>query len=166
CIRCGACLNVCPVYREIGGHAYGSPYSGPIGAVIMPLLADEIADAKELPHASTLCGACRAACPVQIDLPRLLLDLRGDLADKGVPPLAERFGIEGFVRTMSNRRLYEVAGKAASLGSNALARLQGGAISTLPPPFDGWTQSRDFPPFAARSFRELWRERQVSRLAG
>ncbi len=84
CIRCGACLNVCPVYREIGGHAYGSTYSGPIGAVISPLLPLRMSPTpQKLPHASSLCGACREACPVKIDLPRLLLDLRGDQVEDG-----------------------------------------------------------------------------------
>ena len=83
CVRCGACLNVCPVYREIGGHAYGSTYSGPIGAVISGLLHNSVTDVKKLPYASTLCGACRDACPVKIDLPRLLLDLRSDVVEEG-----------------------------------------------------------------------------------
>lgn len=160
CIRCGACLNVCPVYREIGGHSYGSTYSGPIGAVITPLLSAEIALNKELPHASTLCGACRDACPVKIDLPRLLLDLRRDLVQGGDAPFIERAALQGFVQTVKSRRRYEQAGKLASLGSNVLASMSGGNITFMPPPLSGWTQSRDFPPFARESFREQWRKRR------
>ena len=93
CIRCGACLNACPVYREAGGHAYGSPYSGPIGAVITPLLFG-LEKYPALPHASSLCGACKDVCPVRIDLPRMLLELRAEEAELGllapVDSLAEK----------------------------------------------------------------------------
>ncbi len=163
CLRCGACLNVCPVYREIGGHAYGSTYSGPIGAVISPLLYNEVVDVDKLPHASTLCGACREACPVKIDLPRLLLDLRAEQAADGETPRFERAAIQTFVRSMSSRRSYENAGRLASMGSNVLAALSGGSIKFMPPPFAAWTQSRDFPAFAKRSFREQWAARQAQR---
>jgi L-lactate dehydrogenase complex protein LldF len=163
CIRCGACLNVCPVYQEIGGHAYGSTYSGPIGAVITPLLAPELAKAKELPHATTLCGACRDACPVKIDLPRLLVDLRADLVREDANPQFEEWAIKGFIKTAENRERYELAGKLASIGSNLMAGLTGGNIKFMPPPLNGWTQHRDFPPFAKKSFREWWKERQQLR---
>ncbi len=163
CIRCGACLNVCPVYREVGGHAYGSTYSGPIGAVISPLLPLHVTNANKLPHASTLCGACREACPVKIDLPRLLLDLRGDQVEGSEDPFFDRVAMRGFVQTMKSRSRYENAGKLASIGSNLLAGMSGGNIKLMPPPFSGWTASRDFPPFAAKSFRELWRERKGRR---
>jgi L-lactate dehydrogenase complex protein LldF len=163
CIRCGACLNICPVYQEIGGHSYGSTYSGPIGAVITPLLAPELAHAKELPHATTLCGACRIVCPVKIDLPRLLVDLRADLVKEKANPKPEQWAIQGFVKAMQSRDLYEKGGKVASLGSNALASLSGGNIKFMPPPLHGWTQHRDFPPFAKKSFREWWTERQELR---
>lgn len=160
CIRCGACLNVCPVYREIGGHAYGSTYSGPIGAVISPLLNNDVTDAEKLPHASTLCGACRDACPVKIDLPRLLLDLRHETVAEGDDPRFERAAIKGFTKSMSSRRLYEQSGKLAGLGSNVLAGLSGGNIQFMPPPLSAWTESRSFPPFAKKSFRDQWRERR------
>jgi len=163
CIRCGACLNVCPVYREIGGHAYGSTYSGPIGAVISPLLHAEVTNAEKLPHASTLCGACREACPVKIDLPRLLLDLRADQVRDGEGALFDKAAMFGFVQTMQSRARYEGAGKIASLGSNLLENLSGGNIKFMPPPLSGWTQSRDFPAFAKRSFREMWQERTSRR---
>lgn len=163
CIRCGACLNVCPVYREVGGHAYGSTYSGPIGAVISPLLPAHVTDADKLPHASSLCGACRDACPVKIDLPRLLLDLRADINEAGHAPAFEGAAIRGFVRTMSSRQSYETAGKMASLATGVMATLSGGNIKFAPPPLSGWTQSRNLPPFAPRSFRQQWAERQRHR---
>jgi L-lactate dehydrogenase complex protein LldF len=159
CIRCGACLNVCPVYREIGGHAYGSTYSGPIGAVISPLLPAHVTNPEKLPHASSLCGACRDACPVKIDLPRLLLDLRADQVEDDEAPWVDRQAMQGFLFAMRNRRRYEQAGKLASLGSNMLAGLSGGSIKSLPPPLSAWSQSRNFPPFAKKSFREQWAER-------
>lgn len=90
CLRCGACLNVCPVYREAGGHAYGSPYSGPIGAVVSPLLFG-LDEYPGLPQASTLCGACLDVCPVRIDLPRMLLELRADSVKQGLVPRHERW---------------------------------------------------------------------------
>lgn len=165
CIRCGACLNVCPVYREIGGHAYGSTYSGPIGAVISPLLQLEVTGDEKLPHASSLCGACRDACPVKIDLPRLLVDLRADQVDEGEAAWFDKSAMQGFVQTMKSRARYEAAGKLASFGSNLFASLSGGTIKLMPPPLSAWTDSRDFPPFARRSFRELWKERQGRRKA-
>ncbi|MBX3053469.1 MAG: iron-sulfur cluster-binding protein [Caldilineaceae bacterium] len=163
CIRCGACLNICPVYQEIGGHAYGSTYNGPIGAVISPALAPEIARFKELPHATTLCGACRDVCPVKIDLPRLLVDLRADLVEAKANPRLEQLAIQGYVKAMSSRETYERGGKLASLSTNLLAGLTGGEIKWMPPPLSGWTDHRDFPPFAKKSFREWWEERQKLR---
>ena len=159
CIRCGACLNICPVYREVGGHAYGSTYSGPIGAVISPLLHAPITDPHKLPQASSLCGACRDACPVKIDLPGLLLDLRAEYVELGNAPRFEELAIRGFVRAMSSRRSYELAGQMARLATGALAGLGGGNIKFAPPPLNGWTQSRDLPPFAPKSFRQFWAER-------
>lgn len=163
CIRCGACLNSCPVYREIGGHAYGSTYSGPIGAVISALLPMDVTDVNQLPHASSLCGACRDACPVKIDIPRLLLDLRHDQVEAGESALFDRAAILGFVQAMQSQSRYEQAGKLASLTTNLLANFSGGNLKFMPPPLSGWTQSRDFPPFARKSFRELWAERQSRR---
>lgn len=159
CIRCGACLNVCPVYREIGGHAYGSTYSGPIGAVISPLLPAHVTNPEKLPHASTLCGACRDACPVKIDLPRLLVDLRADQVEDGEVAWTDVQAMKGFLFAMSNRKRYEQAGKLASLGTNVMASMSGGNIKFLPPPLSAWTNSRDFPTFAKKSFREQWSER-------
>lgn len=159
CIRCGACLNVCPVYREIGGHAYGSPYSGPIGAVINPLLPMHVTDAAELPHASTLCGACKDACPVKIDLPKLLLDLRAAGVQSGDAPFFEKQSIKNFVNAMSTRQKYERAGKMARVATSMMTTFGGGNIQFAPSPLSGWTQSRTLPPFAKRSFREQFKER-------
>jgi L-lactate dehydrogenase complex protein LldF len=151
CIRCGACANVCPVYREIGGHAYGrTPYSGPIGAVITPLLEYDIRSARELPFASSLCGACRDACPVQIDLPRLLLDLRGDLAERGALPVGERAAMRAYSTVMRRPGRYRALARLA-------ARL--GRLISLLPPLRRWRRSRDVPRFAPKRFGTLWLER-------
>lgn len=163
CIRCGACLNVCPVYREIGGHAYGSTYSGPIGAVISPLLPAHVTNPEKLPHASTLCGACREACPVKIDLPRMLVDLRADQVDEGHVSWFDKQSMQGFLFAMRDRKRYEQGGKLASWGTNLLASLSGGEIKTLPPPLSAWTNSRDFPAFSKKSFRDQWSERLARR---
>lgn len=163
CVRCGACLNVCPVYREIGGHAYGSTYNGPIGAVISPLLQTQVTDAHKLPHASTLCGACKDACPAKIDLPKLLLDLRADGVDQGTAPQFERQAIKRFVRSMSSRGRYINAGRMARMATGVMAGLTGGNIKFAPPPLSNWTESRTLPPFAPRSFRAQWAERQRHR---
>jgi L-lactate dehydrogenase complex protein LldF len=162
CIRCGSCLNACPVYREIGGHAYGSTYSGPIGAVISPTIHMKVTDVGRLPFASTLCGACRDACPVQIDLPRMLVELRRDEIEEAGSRF-DRATMQGFAYTMQSRTRYELAGKMAGMGSNVWAGLSGGNIKFMPGPLSGWTDSRNFPPFARRSFRELWEERQKRR---
>lgn len=163
CVRCGACLNVCPVYQNLGGHAYGSTYSGPIGAVISPILHTDVTDAAKLPHASSLCGACRDACPVKIDLPRLLLDHRYNQVREGDTAWVDRQAMAGFLRVMNSRGRYESAGKLGSLGSNLLAGMSGGTIKRMPPPFSAWTKRRDFPPLARKSFRDQWRNRQSRR---
>ncbi|MBU6351085.1 MAG: iron-sulfur cluster-binding protein [Chloroflexi bacterium] len=163
CIRCGACLNVCPVYREIGGHAYGSTYSGPIGAVISPNIHMEVTDVDKLPYASSLCGACRDACPVQIDLPRMLLELRRDVVEAEGTTLFDRAAMQGFSKMMQSRSSYENAGKLGSLASNVLARLSGGNLTFLPGPLSPWTESRDLPPLARHSFREQWQQRRAAR---
>jgi L-lactate dehydrogenase complex protein LldF len=156
CIRCGACLNVCPVYRQTGGHAYGSTYSGPIGAVITPLLkGDE--EAKDLPHASSLCGACWEACPVGIPLHELLLKLRNRQVDEGLANKAQEIAFKGFENTMRSPALYKISGKAGRVAQKPLL-LREGSVRPLPGPTSAWTNSRELPPLAEKPFRELWKE--------
>ena len=155
CIRCGACLNVCPVYRQTGGHAYGSTYSGPIGAVLTPLLKGN-SEAKDLPHASSLCGACSEACPVGIPLHELLLKLRGQQVDEGLASKAQQIAFKGFEQTMKRPALYNISGKVGRIAQKPL--LQNESAPSLPGPLKGWTEHRDLPPLAEKSFRELWKE--------
>lgn len=171
CIRCGACLNACPVYQNVGGHTYGWVYPGPIGAIVTPLLKGK-ENAAPLPFASSLCGACKQACPVDINIPDMLLMLRRDLQHVQEPTW--QLGMKAYQFGFSHPLLYEFGGKVASLGSRLLSGANGNdddaqmdadapKLSALPYPFNGWTQTRDFPPFAAQSFHEWWRERKESR---
>src|SRR5919202_255890 len=155
CIRCGACLNVCPVYRQTGGHAYGSNYSGPIGAVITPLLKGQ-SEAKDLPHASSLCGACWEACPVGIPLHDLLLKLRNRQVDEGLANKAQEIAFKGFESTMKRPAAYEMSGRVGRLAQKPIGR--DGSIGPLPGPTSAWTDSRDLPRLAERPFRQLWKE--------
>jgi L-lactate dehydrogenase complex protein LldF len=155
CIRCGACLNVCPVYRQTGGHAYGSTYSGPIGAVITPLLKGQ-KDAKDLPHASSLCGACWEACPVGIPLHELLLKLRNQQVKEGMAGKGQALAFKGFENTMKNPALFKISGKAGRIAQKPLKK--DGSMRSLPGPLGAWTDSRELPPLAEKSFRDLWKE--------
>ncbi|MEW6635246.1 MAG: LutB/LldF family L-lactate oxidation iron-sulfur protein [Actinomycetota bacterium] len=155
CIRCGACLNVCPVYRQTGGHAYGSTYSGPIGAVITPLLKGD-REAKDLPHASSLCGACWEACPVGIPLHDLLLKLRNRQVEEGIAGRSQGLAFKAFEKAARSPRLLQIGAKAGRAAQKPLAR--GGLAGRLPGPLGAWTGSRELPPFAEKSFHELWRE--------
>jgi L-lactate dehydrogenase complex protein LldF len=153
CLRCGACLNTCPVYRVLGGHAYGGVYSGPIGAVQTPLLQGAV-DYADLPQASTLCGACRDVCPVKIDIPRMLLALRHQGAE-GAPRTtkwAERLAFKAYRFVMQNPALYQVAVRAGRLGLAPFTR--DGRIQQAPGPLSGWTAQRDLPPVAKRPFHQ------------
>ena len=162
CIRCGACLNACPVYKQIGGHAYGAVYPGPMGSVLSPLFKgfDLYAD---LPHASSLCGACREVCPVRIDLPGLLLRLRRDTVNAGHRPWWLKMGLSGFALVAKRPTLFRMGAGRAALGSRLIAR--DGWITRLPAPLSGWTSTRDFPRFASRSFQARWKERRTRRAA-
>jgi len=167
CIRCGACLNICPVYAKIGGHAYGSAYSGPIGAVVTPLLVG-INQAKDLCQGETLCGACKDACPVDVDLPRMLHALRVKLARgdarwqvKAANPL-EGMLFKGWSRATTSRRTYDTLLQLALAGQTALPK-SGGMLRRLPVPLSGWTVQRDLKPLATKSFNRRWRERQKRR---
>ncbi|GAA2701631.1 LutB/LldF family L-lactate oxidation iron-sulfur protein [Actinoplanes palleronii] len=149
CIRCSACLNVCPVYERTGGHAYGSVYPGPIGAVLSPQLTG-VADNASLPYASSLCGACFDACPVKIDIPSMLVHLRNKVSH----PAAERAAMRAAAYTMDHPKLYARAQRAAKL-----ARIAGRRGRGLPPPFSGWTASRDLPEVPQQTFRDWWASR-------
>jgi L-lactate dehydrogenase complex protein LldF len=156
CIRCGACLNMCPVYGKIGGHAYGSAYSGPVGAVVTPLLAG-INQASDLCLGESLCGACMPACPVNINIPRMLLLLRTKLAEGDKPwnvkikSRAEQAAFTVWSYLIRNRNLYDIFLKGAYIGQHALPGTHS-MISRLPLAGKGWTQGRDLKRLASRSF--------------
>jgi len=147
CIRCGACLNVCPVYRRVGGHAYNSTYPGPIGSIISPNLFGSAAG--HLPFASTLCGACRDICPVRIDIPRLLLHLRWKETEGQSnlkwPRAAQRVrrGARRFARLARYPRLIRAMGKIGSWVLRPFSRE--GWLTRMPPPFSAWTKIRGCP---------------------
>jgi L-lactate dehydrogenase complex protein LldF len=149
CIRCGACLNACPVYQQIGGHAYGSVYPGPIGAVITPQLMG-IEKTSHLPYASSLCGACREVCPVKIDIPRLLLHLRGEVTAKRKGNAAEGLAFKIWARVMMSPSLYRMSSVAGRI------------IQRVIPLSRAWTKGRDLRPIEPQSFRDLW-DRKLSR---
>lgn len=158
CIRCGACLNICPVYREIGGHAYGSTYGGPIGSVVSPALFGS--EFGELANASTLCGACRDICPVRIDLPTMLLAVRGKNIERGQTPGWLKWGMKVWRWAMASPGRYRLAQRLAALGGRLVARA--GRLRALPGPLSAWTARRDFPAFADETFRARWKKRTVS----
>jgi L-lactate dehydrogenase complex protein LldF len=161
CIRCGACLNVCPVFREIGGHAYGAVYGGPIGSVVSTALFGT--EFNELANASTLCGACRDVCPVRIDIPTMLLAVRGRYVESGQPPAWLKLGIAAWAWAMGGTTRYRIAQRFAEFGTRLLARQ--GHIRSLPPPLNAWTRRRDFPVFAGKTFRDRWRSRTGKKTA-
>ncbi len=164
CIRCGACLNACPVYQNIGGHAYGWVYPGPIGAIITPLLRGPL-KAPALPFASSLCGACQTACPVEINIPDMLLKLRRDLVQAGDGTLGWRIGMRLWAIAFRSPMLYRLGGWLAGWLTRALAG-RNNQVRRLPPPFNGWTAQRDFPAFGAPSFRERYAQRKRDRSNG
>jgi L-lactate dehydrogenase complex protein LldF len=155
CIRCSACLNICPVYREAGGHAYGNPYSGPIGAVIAPLLFG-LERYEALPQASSLCGACLEVCPARIDLPRMLLELRVREVEEQIIPRRERWVERAVAFGLAHERLYRMATGLARLLQRPL--VDQGAFRV--PARWNPAQERRLPALAPRSFREMW-EREV-----
>ena len=177
CIRCGACLNACPVYQQVGGHAYGSVYPGPIGAVITPQLFG-LANSAQLPYASSLCGACREVCPVKIDIPELLLHLRAEITEGPERQEAggrrqeagpakrrrlEHFAFRIWAVAMARPRLYEWNGKLLRVFQRFIVRggkigKLGNTLTMIAPPLGAWTKARDLRPIDARSFRERWRE--------
>ena len=158
CIRCGACMNHCPVYQNVGGHAYGWVYPGPMGSVLTPLFAG-LADTLPLPNASTLCGACAEVCPVSIPLPDLLRELRHRQSEQDLRPRLERLSLRLWVWLALRPRWYA---RATSLASRVLHGL-GGAKRRLRwlPGAGGWTDGRDFPAPAGSTFRALYRARKA-----
>jgi L-lactate dehydrogenase complex protein LldF len=152
CIRCSACLNVCPVYSRTGGHAYGSVYPGPIGAILTPQLQG-LREHASLPYASSLCGACYEVCPVKIDIPKVLVHLR-EQVPHSLPERAA-MGAAGWV--FGGSRRLATAQRFGRLAQAPLVRR--GAIHWLPGPLGGWTRGRDLRPVARQSFRDWWRAR-------
>ena len=158
CIKCSACMNVCPVYERTGGHAYGSVYPGPIGAVLSPYLTG-VEDNASLPYASTLCGACLDACPVKIDIPSMLVDLRRQHVEAaGATP--ERAAMRAMAWTMADPRRYAAAQRAAGLGRLLVRR---GRMPALPWPLSGWTSARSLPVPPAETFRAWWARTREAR---
>lgn len=159
CIRCGACLNACPIYRLIGGHGYASTYPGPMGSVLSPLFSgfDAYAD---LPHATSLCGACREVCPVRIDLPGLLLRLRRDIVRDGHRPWWLKLGLSVYAIGAQHPSLFALGARLGGMGTGILSRR--GWLRRLPPPLDAWTGSRDFPALAPKTFQARWKERKTA----
>ena len=154
CIRCSACLNVCPVYERAGGHAYGSVYPGPIGAVLNPQLRGTASEIdKSLPYASSLCGACFEACPVRIDIPALLVHLRARVVDEGGGSPAWTAGIKGAAWMFADYRRLEKAQQAATFGSKVLGKRSMPAIGW---PLSAWTNARDLPKPPTETFRQWW----------
>ncbi len=168
CIRCSACLNVCPVYERTGGHAYNSVYPGPIGAILTPQLVG-IGDPgpDSLPYASSLCGACYQVCPVKINIPEVLVHLRGKVTrhkqDRGGPLQKldpENIAMQMVARVFSDPELYERAQRLARVGQWPFAR--GGSIGRLPGRLAGWTAVRDLEPIPRQTFREWWKQNRGS----
>src|SRR6266511_2675508 len=163
CIRCSACMNVCPVYERVGGHAYGSVYPGPIGAILSPHLTgiDASRGSSSLPFASSLCGACYDVCPVKINIPEVLVHLRQSSVDsKRGRPSAERTAMRTLSWIMRDRRRYARALRAARAGTAPVTGLlRRRSIRHLPWPMSAWTASRDAPLPARQTFREGWAKR-------
>jgi L-lactate dehydrogenase complex protein LldF len=157
CIRCGACMNHCPVYQKIGGHAYGWVYPGPMGSVLTPSYTG-VENAIDLPHAATLCGQCQVVCPVKIPLPELLRKLREKQFDRGLRPWTERAALAAWGWAARNPSLYRAGSRVAA---RVLAWMGGDRkrIRSLPLA-GGWTDHRDLPAPSGKTFMELYRERQ------
>jgi len=157
CIRCSACVNVCPVYRQTGGHAYDTVYAGPIGAILQPQLSGEQGTSASLPYASTLCGACADVCPVGIDIPRILVHERAKVVRRSRPGLDGR-ALRALARAFSNGERYERAQRTARALQRPLVR--SGRLRWFPGPLAGWGRSRTLPGVAPQTFREWWEERE------
>ncbi len=159
CIRCGACLNACPVYQQTGGHAYGSIYAGPIGAILTPQLQD-MKHSQSLPYASSLCGACYEVCPVKIDIPEILIHLRAKAVEQGYGPLTERMAMRAAAFALADGARLGTAQKLARIAQLPFERA--GELRHLPGMLAGWTEFRDLESIPAQSFREWWAERPTT----
>jgi L-lactate dehydrogenase complex protein LldF len=166
CIRCGACQNACPVYRQTGGHAYGSVYAGPIGAILTPQL-QEMQYAQSLPYASSLCGACYEVCPVKINIPEVLIHLRNKVVEQNTAGVAGLFDVEaGAMKAMAmifrSERRFRAAQRLGRAAEGPLVRKDGrgeGWIGWLPGLLGGWTQVRDLQEMPKETFRDWWEKR-------
>lgn len=163
CIRCSACLNVCPVYERVGGHAYHSVYPGPIGAILTPQLVG-VDKAPTLPYASSLCGACYEVCPVKINIPEVLVHMRGRVvrhkqATQGItsPDYYESLVMKMLAYAFADQHRYEAAQKLAHVGQWPF--VHNATITSLPGPLAGWTAMRDLRPIPRQTFRDWWRSR-------
>ncbi len=157
CIRCGGCLNVCPIFRNIGGPTYGTTYSGPIGSVITPHLRG-LQEWKHLSYASSLCGACTAICPVKINLHHHLLQNRRN-ASNAKPSWAEKLAFKFFAAVVNRPLIYRLGKKAARLGQRFHPLVKGSVLD----PARAWTRTRELPPVARQTFKEFWREKHSAR---
>jgi L-lactate dehydrogenase complex protein LldF len=166
CIRCGACQNACPVYRQTGGHAYGSVYAGPIGAILTPQL-QEMQHAQSLPYASSLCGACYEVCPVKINIPEVLIHLRNKVVKQNTAGVAGFFDVEaGAMKAMAmifrSERRFRAAQRLGRAAERPLVHKDGqgeGWIGWLPGLLGGWTQVRDLQEMPKETFRDWWEKR-------
>ena len=161
CIRCGACQNACPVYRQTGGHAYGSVYAGPIGAILTPQL-QQMHHAQSLPYASSLCGACYEVCPVKINIPEVLIHLRNKVVvQKGFS--AEAVAMKAMAAIFRSERRFRAAQRLGRVAEAPLVRKDGqggGWIEWLPGLLGGWTQVRDLQEMPKETFRDWWEKRE------
>jgi L-lactate dehydrogenase complex protein LldF len=167
CIRCSACLNVCPVYEKTGGHAYGSVYPGPIGAILTPQLRGTgSAVDQSLPYASSLCGACFDVCPVRIPIPDLLVHLRTRVVDehRGGVPSAEAVAMKAMAWTFGSHKRLEAAQKAASASNRWFGKRT--TLGALPWPMSGWSAARDTPVPPKESFRDWWKRERGPHAGG
>jgi L-lactate dehydrogenase complex protein LldF len=157
CIRCGSCLNHCPIYTHVGGHAYGWVYPGPMGSILTPLMQG-LENAKELPNACTTCGRCQEACPMDIPLPDMLRQLRADAFEQKLTPRSWRWGLSSYMRILAYPRLYQLASRLLMPIMAALGRKTGSFRSLLIP--NGWTEVRDFPAPQGQTFMTRWKQQK------
>ncbi len=160
CIRCGACLNACPVYQQTGGHAYGSVYAGPIGAILTPQL-QAMEHSQSLPYASSLCGACYEVCPVKINIPEILIHLRAKAVDAGYAPLSERVAMRAASFALGGGSRLAAAQQLGRLAQRPFEK--DGHLRHLPGLLSGWTDFRDLAAIPQQSFREWWAQRETGK---